>query len=453
MDRRLFVSLCGAAATAVGGGARKAAAAPAALAIDGGAPIRKTPLRTRHFGPLFYGDGEWQNLVQVFKERAPFRWWGMGDKVPDKVATFEQEFAKFMTTRFALGVTSGTTALQTALAALGIGPGDEVIMPAWTWHSCFNTVVLAGALPVCAEVDDSFNLDPADVERHITPQTKVLMIVHLQGNPADMDRLLPIARKHNLKVLEDVSQAVGASYKGKPLGSMGDIGIASLQVNKTISAGEGGAVYTNDPVLYERAIRFHDMGSIRAPMIERVGGKSRVDTFIGTNYRMNEFTGAVLLGQIRQLDTVVRSIRGVAGQVYEGVRDLEGIRMRLLPDPAGELGAGVYIKFPSKVVRDQFRKAMAAENVPVSPPQGSVILPLEPHIQKKVTVHPAWPSFASGRGKAMVYGPQTCPKTIEVIDTFAGVLLDPKFSKQDVQDAVAAIRKVYPAVMSRARQA
>jgi len=144
-----------------------------------------------------------------------------------------------------LAVTSGTAALHTAMAALEVGPGDEVILPAWTWYSCYNTAIQAGALPVFAEIDESFNIDPKAIEPLITPQTKVIMAVHLQGNPADMDPILAIARKHGVKVLEDGSQSVGASYK-KPLGSMGDIGIYSLQQSKTITAGEGGALVTTD---------------------------------------------------------------------------------------------------------------------------------------------------------------------------------------------------------------
>src|SRR6185436_8016143 len=118
-----------------------------------------------------------------------------------KVSTFEKEFAARIGTRYALAVTSGTAALQCAMAALQIGPGDEVILPAWTWHSCYNAIVLAGALPVFAEIDDSFNIDPGDIERKITPQTKAILIAHLQGNPCDMDRILPVAKQHNCRVI------------------------------------------------------------------------------------------------------------------------------------------------------------------------------------------------------------------------------------------------------------
>jgi len=332
------------------------------------------------------------------------------------------------------------------MAAFGIGPGDEVILPSWTWYSCFNAVVLAGALPVCAEIDESFNLDPSDIERHITPATKLIMAVHLQGNPADMDGILAIARKHRIRVLEDCSQSVGASYKGRPLGSMGDLAICSMQANKTITAGEGGAVYTSDPVLFERAARFHDIGTLREPFLKNLG-EPRTAAFFGTNFRMSEFTGGVLLSQLRKLDRIVGDVRTNAQRVYKGIADLPGLTLRKLPDPAGELGTGVYIDFKTKERKMKFLEMMKAENVPGNGPSGSVILPVDKLIESKVTAHPDWPSFNTPRGKAIQYGAACCPKTIDIIGRFGGVLMDPKYTKKDCDDVVAAIRKVYPAVM------
>jgi 8-amino-3,8-dideoxy-alpha-D-manno-octulosonate transaminase len=271
------------------------------------------------------------------------------------------------------------------------------------------------------------------------------MAVHLQGNPADLDKVLPIARKHNIRVLEDCAQSVGASYKGKPLGSYGDIAIYSLQLNKTITAGEGGAVATSDPLIFERAVRFHDLGGLR-PYHEQMIGKQRAGWYIGTNFRMNEFSGGVLLAQLRKLDTIVNSCRANAKRVYEGVRDLPGIQFRRLPDPAGEIGVGVFMDFRTKQRCVQFKKLMRAENVPSGNPGGSIILPTQPHIMNKVTANPNWPSFTAGRGKSIQYGPATCPRTIDILARFAGPPLDPKYTKQDTDDIIAAVRKVWPAV-------
>jgi 8-amino-3,8-dideoxy-alpha-D-manno-octulosonate transaminase len=407
------------------------------LAVNGGDPVRIRPLTGPNWGPQYYDEEERTQLSDVLAARNPFRYNNPPDK--SKVALFEAAFGASMQTKYALAVTSGTAALHTALAALEVGPGDEVILPAWTWYSCYNTVIQLGALPVFAEIDESFNIDPTDIEHRITPQTKVIMAVHLQGNPADLDPILTIARRHKLQVLEDGSQSVGASYKGKPLGSMGDIGIFSLQQSKTITSGEGGAVVTSDPILYERAARFHDVGGARMK-------DPRLRFLPGLNYRMNEFTGGVLLAQIRKLDTIIGDVRRNAHRVYAGINDMPGVKFRRLPDPGGELGTGIFLEFTTKEQRDRYAAAMRAEGVPVLPPAGSVILPVVPEIEQKVTVTPRWPSFASERGEAIRYGRECCPRTIDIHSRFAGVMMSPKYTQRDTQDAVTAIRKVYPAV-------
>jgi len=439
MDRRQFVAT-------MTGAAGAANAAPE-LAIKGGAPVRKTPLQSANWGLSYYDDKEKTELNGVVDSRQPFRFGGgRGQDGPMKVLTFEKEFAQRMQTKYALAVTSGTAALEVAYHALGIGPGDEVILPTWTWHTDAMAVVRAGALPVFAEIDESFNIDPNDIEHRITPNTKVIVAVHLQGNPADLDKILPIARKHNLKLLEDSAQAVGASYKGKPTGAIGDIAIYSHQVSKTISSGEGGSVVTNDPILFERAVRFHDVGGVRGPQVTMLG-KLQLSRFVATNLRMNEFTGGVMLAQLRKLDIILAAARRNAQRVYEGVRDLPGIRFRHRPDPAGETGAAVFVRFETKERCDKFIEAMRAEGVPVSKPGGSAILPIQSYIEDKVTVHPAWPTWTSERGKAIQYGKASCPRTIDILGRFAGPAINPKHTDQDVNDIIAAIRKVYPAVV------
>jgi 8-amino-3,8-dideoxy-alpha-D-manno-octulosonate transaminase len=440
MDRRTFLTGAAAATGALTGGS--------ASAGIGNKPVRETPLRAGYFGTEFYDDKEREQLADVLDARQPFRWYGPGTRPPQKAAAFEKEWAERMQTRFALAVTSGTAALATAMAALEVGPGDEVILPAWTWHSCYSVIVLAGALPVFAEIDESLSLDPADVESKITPQTKVILAVHTLGNPCDMDRILAIARKRRIRVLEDCAQSVGASYKDRPVGSLGDIGIYSMQINKTITAGEGGALVTNDPLLFERAARFHDLGLLR-PLHEQLAGKSRSGGFAALQFRMSEFTAAVLLAQLRKLDRIVAEVRAKARRVYAGIRDLPGLVLRRRPDPDGELGSAVFLVFGDTPQRDRFLTAMKAENVPAHAPSGSVLLPAQPYIEQKRTVHPAWPSFQSPRGKSIRYGPECCTRSSDILKRFAGVGLDPKYTESDTADIVAAIRKVYPRVVSK----
>ncbi len=438
MDRRRFVGAVLAGAASAGGSPQ--------LAVEGSKPIREKPLRGDHWGPLYYDEAERNQVTEVVDTGVPFRFTGRGGVAPVKVAALEKEFAAKMGTRYALALSSGTGALECAVAALQIGPGDEVILPAWTWHSTCTAVVRAGALPVFAEIDESFNLDPSDLENRITPQTKAIIAVHLQGNPADMDPILAIARKHSLRVVEDCSQAVGASYKGRRLGSLGDIGTYSHQESKTITSGEGGSVVTSDADLFERACRFHDVGSLSRPHQQMLGA-AKLAPFVGTNFRMSEFAGGVMLAQLRKLDKIIEAARANAAQVYAGLRDVPGIRYRQRPDPAGDLGLSVFVRFDSKAQRDRYMELMRAENVPADPPQGSVILPIQSYIEKKTATHPAWPTWNTPRGKSIQYGAASCPRTIDILSRFAGVAVGPKYTRRDIEDIVAAVRKVYPRVV------
>ena len=445
--RREFLATVGAAGTAsIVAGSAKAVASLAAeggekLAIDGGAPVRKNQLHYQPYGPQFYDDVEKQELIGVLESKAPFRW--RGDS--SRVLQFEKAYAAHIGVKHALGVTSGTTALYTAMAALEIGPGDEVILPAWTWYADYDAIVLAGALPVFVEVDESFNIDTRLIEAKITPRTKAIIAVHLQGCPADMDPILETARKHNIRVLEDCAQCLGGRYKGKYVGSISDIGINSFQLSKSITSGEGGAVTTNDPELFERALRFHDVGSVRSPYKESLGG-GLLAAFASCNFRMNEFTGAVLKGQLQKLEAICGGLRRNSRKVRDGIADLPGLKLRKTPDQQGDLGVTVFLDMDTRERRDRFLRALRAEGIASAWPGGSVILPTNERIENKVTIHPQWPSFNSPEGKAIRYGSDCCPRTIDILGRHGGVIMDPNFSESDLKDIVQAIRKVYLAM-------
>ena len=245
MDRRTF--LAGAAALA--GSTRSTPT----LAADGGKPVRVKPLRATYYGPEYYDDKELAQLRDVLEKAPAVPLVRARQAVADEGAHLRERAGRADANQVRAGGHLGHRRADHRAGGLGVGPGDEVILPAWSWYACFNSIVMNGALPVFAESDTSFNIDPADLESKITPQTKAMMVVHTMGNPADMDAIVAIARQRGIKVLEDCAQSLGGSYKGKPLGSIGDIGIYSFQIAKTISSGEGGAVVTNDPLLFERA--------------------------------------------------------------------------------------------------------------------------------------------------------------------------------------------------------
>jgi len=434
------------AATPGWAGALAAPAASEKLAINGGDPVRSTPLTGASYpGAQLYDQQEQQELLEALESRSLYRWYG--PQTPKKASAFEQELAQFMGVRYALAATSGTASLHLALTALGVGPGDEVILPAWAWHSCYTSIVLTGALPVFAECDESFHIDPDDVARKITPHTKAIMVVHLFGAAADLDPLLGLARKHGLKVLEDAAQSVGAQYKGKRLGSIGDVGIYSFQLNKMITAGEGGALVTNDPLLFERATRFHDLGLLR-PGHQALLGKTSLPGFVGTNYRMNEMTAAVMRAQLRKLEAQVNRIRRHFSFVREQLRDLPGLRTRPSADPDGDIGIAFLLLLANKPLRDKFVAALRAENVPGSAPSGSMPLPPLPYIEQKMVPHPAWPTFHTARGKAIRYGASCCPRTMELYHRGAGIAIGPRYTESDLKDIVAAVRKVHRALVA-----
>ncbi|MCR4411064.1 MAG: DegT/DnrJ/EryC1/StrS family aminotransferase, partial [Thermoguttaceae bacterium] len=358
-NRREFLETLGAlgAASFLAGAPTASSGAPAGdkLAIEGGSPVRKTPLHSAPYGPQFYDEAEKRELIEVLESRSPFR----SRREGSKVFEFEKAYGAYLGVKHVVGVTSGTTALYTAMAALEIGPGDEVILPAWTWYADYDAVVLCGALPVFVEIDESLAMDPKELEAKITPRTKAIVPSHLQGGVADMDPILEIARKHKIRVVEDCAQCCGGRYKGKFVGSIGDMGINSFQLSKTITSGEGGAVTTNDPKLFERAVRFHDVGIVRIHGPDIGGGI--LAAFASCNFRMNEFTGAVLKAQVQKLDTICKRLRANARKVREGIADLPGLKMRKMPDPEGDLGVTVFLDLGTRKRRDLFLRALRAE--------------------------------------------------------------------------------------------
>jgi 8-amino-3,8-dideoxy-alpha-D-manno-octulosonate transaminase len=435
LTRRQFLA---AGCTAVSGTALGLAASRPATAAESAAPPNIDP---GYVGPQFFDKQEEQALLEVLEAGSPFRYWGPGR--PVKVLRFEERFAKHMEARFALGVTSGTAALDCAMAALDIGPGDEVIVPAYTWWSDYTCVVHAGALPVFAEIDRTLNLDPQDFERKITPRTKAVIAVHLLGGPCDLNPILEIARRRKVAVVEDCAQCVGGSYRGKKLGSLGEVGIYSFQINKMITSGEGGALVTSDPLLYERAARFHDMGAIRQLFLDRTGAASRVPTFAGENFRMNELTGAVLGAQLSKLDTMVAQLRRHASAIYQGLQGVPGLRLRQRPDADGDIGYSVCFEMKDKESRDRCIRELRNRKTPASPLGGSVLLPLEESVIHKRARHPNWPSFASAEGKAIRYGAECCPQSLGIYDRFVQVRVGAKYTQRIDDYIIQSIREAH----------
>jgi dTDP-4-amino-4,6-dideoxygalactose transaminase len=309
-------------------------------------------------GSYVLGEEEKKELLDVIESGGLFRYGVPGvDGFQHKVASFEQEMAAIIGVKHVVATSSGTGSLLCCLAALGIGAGDEVIVPGYTFIASISSIVLSNAIPVLAEVDNSLTIDPNKIEELITERTKAIMPVHMLGNPCDMDAIVAVAKKHKLFVIEDCCQAFGASYKGRRLGTFGDIAAFSLNVFKTITAGDGGAVATNDDSLYERAFGFHDQGHKPSRMGVEVGNRS----IVGMNLRMNELTGAVSLAQIRKLDPILNKLREKKAKLKGLLGDLPGVEYRKINDKEGECSTLLTLLFDTKDRAEKFCDAVGSK--------------------------------------------------------------------------------------------
>jgi len=274
-----------------------------------------------------------------------------------KVRRLEEEFAQYCGVKYALGVTSGSSALKVALTAMDVGPGDEVLVPAFTFLATYEAVLEVGAIPVMCDIDDTLNFDPEEIEKKKTRYTKAVIPVHMCGSAAKIDKIMRIARKNKLMVLEDNAQGCGASFKGKKLGGFGDMGIFSFDYYKTLTTGEGGMVITNNKKLYLRSEWYSDHGHDHNPKVSRaLEGR----TILGFNYRMNELQGAVGLAQLRKLDYIVAEQKKNKAVIKEALARVPGVKFRTLPDPAGDSATFLAFNLPEEKEALKFQKLLSA---------------------------------------------------------------------------------------------
>ncbi len=284
-------------------------------------------------GANWMDEAEQNAVLDVTKNRAPFRFYGPNE--PTYALAFEATAKKLYGRKFALAVNSGTGALQSAMIALGIGPGDEVIVPAFFWVASVGTIVHANAIPVLCEIDESFTLDPTDLERKITPRTRLIIAIHMCGAPCDMEAVMAVADARGVDVLEDCAQCNGGAFKGKKVGTFGRVGMFSFQLNKNATSGEGGLLITDDEELYWKMNAAHDLG---VPWRGAAPEDQPADYLWGTGRRMSELCAAVANVQLEKLPTIVEHMRASNRRLQEAVKDSPGVTLRKLNDPAGDTG-------------------------------------------------------------------------------------------------------------------
>jgi 8-amino-3,8-dideoxy-alpha-D-manno-octulosonate transaminase len=312
-------------------------------------------------GVYFYGKEERQEVEDVLSSGYLSRYGKEDDpQFKHKVFSLEQEFARKLGARHCVAVNSGTSALMACLVAMGLKPGDEVLVPGYTFIASMAAVIAVGGVPVLVEVDDSLTLDPADAEAKISERTRYIMPVHMLGNPCDMGRIQALAEKHHLKIIEDCCQALGGSYREQRLGTIGSMGAFSLNNFKVINAGDGGLLITDSKPLYQRAFAFHDQGHLPLRQGVEVGKR----TIMGINMRMNELTGAFALGQLKKLDLILETLRRKKAKFKEAIQagGLRYLRYRRINDP-GECATLLTVQFEAEEVAQKAVQALQTKAV------------------------------------------------------------------------------------------
>lgn len=399
------------------------------LAIEGGEPVIKEPLPSLGggVGVQSIDDAEIEAVAAVLRSKNLFR------HTPDsQVRAFEQEAADVLGVKHALMVNSGTSALVCALAGLGIGPGDEVIVPAYTYVATAAAVVAAGAVPVITEIDDSLSLDPVDTERKITDRTKAIMPVYMQGVPGRIAALLEVAKRHNLFFIEDCAQCAGGRYHGKMAGTFGDVGEWSLNYFKILSCGEGGLVFTDDYTVYERAC-FASDPALPMWMKDQQGQTGwHTPPFSANCYRPSEISGAMARVQLGKLEALLAHTRRLKAAFLDTLAQAgppRGYALQHVDDPAGDCGISAAILCHDAATAKRYAEALTAEGLPCGTAYNAGfpdrhIFRYWDSILDRNSPHPSgypWqdPQYAQVRGDQepghVTYSREMCPQSLDLL--------------------------------------
>ncbi len=390
-----------------------------------------------------FGAEEKKEIMDVLDTGVLFRY-EFGDQRQGifKVREFEEKFAAYCGSKHGQAVTSGTAALKVAMAALGIGPGDEVITQGFTFVATWEAIFDVGAVPVFTEVDETLNMDPADLEKKITDKTKLIIPVHMLGAQARINEILAVANKHGIPVLEDTAQAPGASLNGKALGSFGVCGTFSFDSVKTITTGEGGMIITDDEKLWQDMSEYHDHGHDHAVNPGGRGGEGR--SFIGFNYRMMELQGAMGLAQLAKLDGIVASQQKNKAAIKEAVAHLPGVSFRTILDEQGDSASFLGFFLPDGEAASRVNTILAANGAGAIPFGSNTwhFYPKWEHLLGGSTLAKSgWP-FNSANGKRrVVYDADVLPQSAALMDRLLVYQVPVNLSEERLRQITAALNK------------
>jgi len=389
-----------------------------------------------------FGEEEKRQTLEVFDTGVLFRYeFGPQRKGVYKVREFEQAFAQYTGAAHAQAVTSGTAALKVALSALGVGIGDEVITQGFTFVATWEAILDVGAVPVFTEVDQTLNMDPADLAKKITPKTKAIIPVHMLGAQARIMEIKAIADQHGIPVLEDTAQAAGARLNGQHLGTFGHCGTFSFDAVKTMTTGEGGMIITNDEELWRSCSEYHDHGHDHVVNPGGRGGEGR--RFIGFNYRMMEIQGAIGLAQLAKLDMIVAEQRKNKAILKETASKLAGVSFREILDEQGDSATFLAFMLPDKARATQINQVLRDNNA------GAInfgentwhFYPSWEHLLGgKTLADNGWPFNAHGK-RRVIYDPAALPASCELMNRTLVYQIPVKLDESRRDTLLAALRK------------
>lgn len=387
-----------------------------------------------------FDETEKQQVNEVMEKGFTFRYNfdGMRNDVW-KARELENMICDTLQVKHAHLVSSGTTALSTALASAGVGAGDEVIVPPFTFVASVEAIVLAGAIPVFAEIDETLTLSAEGIEAAITPRTKAVNFVHMCGSMGHMDKIKAVCDKHNLVLLEDACQATGGTYKGQALGTLGQVGTLSFDSVKTISCGEGGAVLTNDETIYNHAHQYSDHGHDHIGMDR--GAESH--PIMGSNYRISEMNAAVGVAQWKKLDRILEIQRKNKKALKEALSQYDEVSFRVIPDEAGDNAGFLSVIMPTEARAKEVVKALGEENIPAV----FYWYANNWHYLKN------WTHIQQMKGPAKLpieliadrpdYSKVETPKSDDIMSRTFSMLINLSWSEADIQQRIDAFAKVF----------
>ncbi|MEM7031393.1 MAG: DegT/DnrJ/EryC1/StrS family aminotransferase [Chloroflexota bacterium] len=415
------------------------------LALEGGIPVISRDLNT-YSGAAVIGEGEKQAVLEVLESQSLFRYYG-----PDllsKVAAFEADFAAYIGSKYALATGSGTAALRAGLSALGIGPGADVIVPAVTFIASIGAIVANRARPIFAEVDETMQLDPTDLAKRLTPQTKAIMPVHLAGVAADMDPIRAFAQEHNLAIIEDAAQSCGSFYNQERVGTTGDIGCFSFQLEKHITSGEGGIMVTDDPELFRRAAIYGDQGgqfwTSHQGIRDTVGGQP----VIGENLRMSEIAGAILGCQLKKLPQLLERIERNTKIIRDAVAEIDGVMLRPHNPSRDRTALGVLFYMPTAEAADHMTAALRAEGVPAGKVYGGKPVYAAQQILNQWTITDGCPFHCpTFFPEPVSYEMGMCPRSEDLVARSVSIRIGPFYEEEDLDDIITGVQKVTHHIM------